>query len=311
MTELETGVYCFKNDLNGKVYIGSTRISFAKRLKQHLYCLSKNKHKNSYLQSAWVKYKGQFTFSVLERCEGGMCLIREQYWLDFYRSYDRNIGYNINKKAESNAGSTFSEKGLANIRKANAKRKGVKLSDETRNKIKAGLNSPEVKAKCCRGNYLRRSSSISSITRTKISIANKGKTRSQNTKSKLRLANLGKKHSSETKAKMSKSQHLLGQRDKENRRLRMLEWWKNASIEDRRKRIVGRVGVPLTDERKENISKSLANLSEETKARLSYKRRLMKLDYWAKNRLTNDHSDTRNLRLREEYGNDQPHEYDG
>ena len=43
------GVYQIRNLITGKVYIGSTTESFNKRFNHHKYCLSNNKHKNSYL----------------------------------------------------------------------------------------------------------------------------------------------------------------------------------------------------------------------------------------------------------------------
>lgn len=90
------GVYSIRNTANNKQYIGSTTMSFIKRLQHHVNRLRNNKHKNSHLQNAWNKYtEDDFEFEVLEVCEKENCLIREQYYIDYYN----DNSYNINKQA--------------------------------------------------------------------------------------------------------------------------------------------------------------------------------------------------------------------
>ena len=102
-----TGVYIFKNKINGKCYIGSTVMSFKKRFNHHVYHLRENKHKNSHFQNAWNKYgEDSFEFNILEICPKDKCLEREQYHLDtllFAQEYINKksdkflkLGYNIN-----------------------------------------------------------------------------------------------------------------------------------------------------------------------------------------------------------------------
>lgn len=89
------GIYKIENIIDGKIYIGSSK-NIELRWHQHKYCLYKNKHHSILLQRAWNKYgKENFEFSVVEECSEEDLLIREQYYLDLYKSYDRNIGYNI------------------------------------------------------------------------------------------------------------------------------------------------------------------------------------------------------------------------
>ena len=105
-----SGVYIFRNTINGKCYIGSTVMTLKKRMEHHLWHLRENKHKNHHFQSAWNKYgEDAFEYDILEVCEKENCLIREQYYLDtvlFAQEFIegisnkfRDLGYNINPLA--------------------------------------------------------------------------------------------------------------------------------------------------------------------------------------------------------------------
>ena len=106
----KTGVYIFRNTISKKCYIGSTVVSFTKRLDHHLFHLRKNSHKNNHFQLAWNKYgEDVFEFDILEICDKCDCLTKEQYYLDTIlhakefiekKSDDfLNLGYNINPLA--------------------------------------------------------------------------------------------------------------------------------------------------------------------------------------------------------------------
>jgi len=91
------GVYIISNNIDGKVYVGSTTVRFKKRFSQHFAELKNNKHKNSHLQNSWNKYSSKsFKFIIIEICEKDKCLEKEQYWIDHYKCVDRKHGYNIN-----------------------------------------------------------------------------------------------------------------------------------------------------------------------------------------------------------------------
>lgn len=99
---MKTGVYIITNSITGKVYVGSTSVSFNRRWREHKNDLRKNKHYNDYLQNAWNKYgELNFVFSTLELCTASECFLKEQYWMDFYQSYKRDLGYNISTKANA------------------------------------------------------------------------------------------------------------------------------------------------------------------------------------------------------------------
>lgn len=96
-------IYMIINVINGKFYIGSTN-DIKKRWNDHLYCLNKNIHHSKHLQHAWSKYGEEaFEFEVLEEFEvedSQEQFDREQIYLDLFKPWDSNIGYNISKKAE-------------------------------------------------------------------------------------------------------------------------------------------------------------------------------------------------------------------
>lgn len=138
-----TGIYKIKNDINGKCYIGSS-VDIKKRFYQHISALKKGKHFNGILQKSWDKNGGDsFSFEIIELCEREQLLRREKYWLDRYKSYDRNFGYNIHIEPNSNLGLKFSDDHRRKISESRRGPKNVlygkKLSEEHKNRISAAL----------------------------------------------------------------------------------------------------------------------------------------------------------------------------
>lgn len=102
---MEQGVYKITNKINNKLYIGSTSVNLFKRKNQHFRALRLNKHYNQHLQSSYNKYREEnFIFEVIEYCEKDKCVEREQYWINFYNSTDKEMGYNICYLANSTLG---------------------------------------------------------------------------------------------------------------------------------------------------------------------------------------------------------------
>ena len=140
------GIYLILNTINNKVYIGSS-INIESRWYEHKWKLNKNRHGSKHLQATWNKYgKENFEFKIIEEILDKTKLIeREQYWLDFYKSYIRENGYNIRSIANSNLRIKLTEEhkraiGLSNSVSmiGNKSRLGFKNSPEHIEKIRQG-----------------------------------------------------------------------------------------------------------------------------------------------------------------------------
>ena len=145
---MSSGIYQIYCKTNEKVYIGQTN-NFKRRFAEHKKLLNskKMKHHCIHLKRAWQLYgASQFEFKILEECIIEKLNEREQFYINFF---GKEKLFNIGLIAES-------------------PKRGVKLSDETKNKLSqlnTGKNNP---------NY--------------------GLTRSEKTKKKISLANSGNKH---------------------------------------------------------------------------------------------------------------------
>lgn len=141
-------VYKIINTITNQFYIGSSK-NFRFRKSEHLYKLRHNKHKNSYLQNSWNKYKEEnFIFIIVEEIEDISRLIeREQFYLNQCIPFDKNKIYNSSQIAESPwHGRKHKEETKQLMREKhsgiNNPFYGKKHSTET--KIKMILNKPDV-----------------------------------------------------------------------------------------------------------------------------------------------------------------------
>jgi group I intron endonuclease len=97
------GIYKITTKHNGKIYIGSSD-NVEKRLKCHLSRLKRNVHHSVYLQAVYNKHgKENLEFSIIEvLSDNNDKIIKEQFWMDHFQSYNKDFGYNISKTASCN-----------------------------------------------------------------------------------------------------------------------------------------------------------------------------------------------------------------
>ena len=135
-----SGVYQIVCVANGRRYIGSARDVY-RRWAEHQKDLGNGRHHNRHLQRAWAKYgAGCFGIEILECCDEGALLGREQHWLDTSRPE-----FNLAKYADAPMrGRKASRQHRARLSKAHRRYQ----SSETRSKIgdanRGKRRSPEV-----------------------------------------------------------------------------------------------------------------------------------------------------------------------
>ena len=168
----KVGIYKITNLKNKLIYIGST-VNLYRRKNEHLKELRSNKHHNAHMQNSFNKYgESIFEFTIQDIVFDLESLVeREQFWIDYYKSNDKTIGYNIREKAESNVDLVASAETRQRISNAN---KGKIISEET--KVKLSIANKGKKY------------SKPEETKLKLSIAHKGKIFSQDTKNKMSIA---------------------------------------------------------------------------------------------------------------------------
>lgn len=165
-------VYKVINKINGKIYIGKANDP-ENRWKKHQY-IAKYKKKEYgfyYFHAAIIKYgKENFLFEIIEECDSEeLALNREIYWVNHYKSNNREIGYNLTNGGEGVSGRRYTEE--EKIIKSNF----MRIFWQTH-------------IHPCIGTH------ISSDHKKKISEANIGKHLDYNTKDKISQANSGEKN---------------------------------------------------------------------------------------------------------------------
>ena len=94
----DSGIYCYQNKVNGKLYIGQT-INFKKRYKDFL---SKSRYSGSYFNKAIDKYgKENFVYSILTHCKVTELNYYEAFYIKRLKTNDPNYGYNLTTGGDS------------------------------------------------------------------------------------------------------------------------------------------------------------------------------------------------------------------
>lgn len=199
-TKFTCGVYCFRNLINGKVYVGSSN-RVENRRNTHLSLLRQGNHPNPHLQNAF-NYHGahNIEFAILVECSETELLGREQEFMDLYDATNREFGYNVWLTANR---TVQSDEMRANLSKAHM---GHKHPPEVCAKISAALRvrvrTPETRAKLSRAMTGRK---LSPETIAKRTASRNYQPLSEDHKRKISDGNKGKKLSDETKRKIGEA----------------------------------------------------------------------------------------------------------
>jgi len=201
MTSPKSAVYCIRNLINEKRYVGSA-VHFQKRWSAHRVALRKGSHPNIKLQRAWNKHgESVFVFEVLEQVENKADLIvAEQKWIDVYHA--ATVGYNIAPKAGSSLGRKASPETKVKLSQAH---KGKKFSEEKRQRYLGRVVTEETRRKIAEAHRGKGKPPLSAEHREKLAGIWLGRKHTDASRQKMSLAQSGRTFSEETRAKMSES----------------------------------------------------------------------------------------------------------
>lgn len=231
---MHSGIYTITNTQNGKIYVGYSK-NLKTRKNKHFRDLLNKKHDNFYLQLDFDEYgKENFSYDILEECDEQLLASQENYWCNMLNVHNRDYGYNILptnpyfkhsisketrlKISKANKGKPSKLKGIkwteqqklnAGLKNRISNRKGVMLSEETKQKIRIAKinmdNETKVKISKSLKDYFEKN--ISPI---------KGRKYSEEHKQKLSNAHKGKEgywknktRSKETIEKMNKNRSIV------------------------------------------------------------------------------------------------------
>ena len=132
------GIYCFRNKVNGKVYIGKS-LDLDRRIKDHYYLLHNNLETSRFQKDFDVYGYSNFEISILEECTKEELNNKEVYWISFYDARNPEKGYNKAKGGEGGCGHPHSLESRRKISEA-AKRQHQSMTPEQRAKISEAIS---------------------------------------------------------------------------------------------------------------------------------------------------------------------------
>jgi len=116
------GVYCIRNIINDKRYIGSSA-NIEQRWRAHRHELRHKNHHSIHLQRAWDKYgESNFEFTIIKISSLDTLISLEQELIDLHKSSEIELGYNISPTAESCLGVKRSDEFKRQCTERNRKR---------------------------------------------------------------------------------------------------------------------------------------------------------------------------------------------
>lgn len=199
----EIGVYSVTNLKNGKRYVGSS-IDLKGRKDVHFSNLRRGISSHKYLKEDYDKYgERSFIFEILEYCEKEIRFEREQYWMNYYKSCDREFGYNISVTAGKVTHTEEMKKNMSERLKGNTYTLGFKQSEETKKRISEALMGNTHGLGIKPSEETRQKHRERMMGNTHSNGKNIGRVHSEETRRKVSLSKIGSKHSEESKKKMS------------------------------------------------------------------------------------------------------------
>lgn len=114
MNRRKSGIYCWRNKITNKIYVGSG-LNLTRRLNDYLnprYLKKELVTKNSKIYGSLLKHGySNFSLEILEYCEPGLLIKREQYYIDLL-----NPEYNICRVAGSCLGRKYSPETILKLK---------------------------------------------------------------------------------------------------------------------------------------------------------------------------------------------------
>ncbi len=113
---LGSGIYKITQVSTGKMYVGSS-VDIEKRIKAHFSMLRKGSHFNPNIQQAFnSSQESDFVWDVLENCNIGDMIQRENFWISHFNATDK--GFNL-ARISTNTGGVISKEKKKKLAKAN------------------------------------------------------------------------------------------------------------------------------------------------------------------------------------------------
>jgi len=163
------GIYYIKNLINNKIYIGKSH-NIKVRLAQHQKLLTDHdrnkKSTNRYLFDSVKKYGWQnFETGILEEItslDEGYFNDRELYWMDYFKSYDMKLGYNLRRDSSTKCFVHDETKKLQSETRQgkNNSNYNHKWSDEQKNKMSVRMVQARKESSSYGEEYRKRASEI-------------------------------------------------------------------------------------------------------------------------------------------------------
>ena len=98
------GIYCIRNLINDKVYIGKAKDIYNRMISHRYQLRKKSKDENRHLIAAWHKYgEDAFEYIIVEELELDEQILRdrEDYWIVEYDATNRDKGYNLRRDSST------------------------------------------------------------------------------------------------------------------------------------------------------------------------------------------------------------------